>query len=145
MLILACDHGGFPLKEEVKRHLEARGILYTDCGTDSEESVDYPIYAKKALDLMANKEEDRVILICGTGLGMMLCANRVQGVRAVCVSDAFSAKHSRSHNNANVLCIGGRVLKTDAALEIVDLFLDTEFDGARHSRRLNQIDELFSK
>ena len=143
MLILACDHGGYPLKEEIKRHLDSRGIEYTDCGTDSEESVDYPIYAKKALDLMKDKEQDRVILICGTGLGMMLCANRVEGVRAVCVSDTFSAKHSRSHNNANVLCIGGRVLSAAAAREIVDLFLDTEFDGARHSRRLNQIDELF--
>ena len=143
MLILACDHGGYPLKEEIKRHLDSRGIEYTDCGTDSEESVDYPIYAKKALDLMKDKEQDRVILICGTGLGMMLCANRVEGVRAVCVSDTFSAKHSRSHNNANVLCIGGRVLSADLAREIVDLFLDTEFDGARHSRRLNQIDELF--
>lgn len=143
MLILACDHGGYPLKEEIKRHLDSRGIEYTDCGTDSEESVDYPIYAKKALDLMKDKEQDRVILICGTGLGMMLCANRVEGVRAVCVSDTFSAKHSRSHNNANVLCIGGRVLSAEAAREIVDLFLDTEFDGARHSRRLNQIDELF--
>ena len=143
MLILACDHGGYLLKEEIKRHLDSRGIEYTDCGTDSEESVDYPIYAKKALDLMKDKEQDRVILICGTGLGMMLCANRVEGVRAVCVSDTFSAKHSRSHNNANVLCIGGRVLSADLAREIVDLFLDTEFDGARHSRRLNQIDELF--
>ena len=143
MLILACDHGGYLLKEEIKRHLDSRGIEYTDCGTDSEESVDYPIYAKKALDLMKDKEQDRVILICGTGLGMMLCANRVEGVRAVCVSDTFSAKHSRSHNNANVLCIGGRVLSAEAAREIVDLFLDTEFDGARHSRRLNQIDELF--
>lgn len=143
MLILACDHGGYPLKEEVKKHLEARGLTYEDCGTDSADSVDYPVFAKKALDRMQNKETDRVILICGTGLGMMLCANRVPGVRAVCVSDAFSARHARSHNNANVLCLGGRVLGVGAALELVDLFLDAEFDGERHSRRLNQIDELF--
>ncbi len=144
MLMLACDHGGFQLKEKVKAHLDLRGVTYEDCGTHSEESVDYPVFAKKALDKIEDPEHDRVILICGTGLGMMLCANRVKGVRAVCVSDAFSAKHSRSHNNANVLCIGGRVLEVDKALEIVDLFLDTEFDGERHSRRLNMIDELFS-
>lgn len=143
MLYLACDHGGFSLKEIVKEHLRGRGIEFSDCGTDSEESVDYPVFAKKALDRMQDKENDRVILICGTGLGMMLCANRVKGVRAVCVSDVFSAKHSRSHNNANVLCLGGRVLSRETALEIVDLFLDTEFDGERHSRRLSLIDEIF--
>lgn len=142
MLYLACDHGGYTLKEEVKAHLSSRGIAFVDCGTNSTESVDYPVYAKKALEQM-KAPEDRTILICGTGLGMMLCANRVPGVRAVCVSDDFSAKHSRSHNNANVLCLGGRVLGVGAALEIVDLFLDTEFDGERHSRRLNMIDELF--
>lgn len=145
MLILAADHGGFSLKEEVKRHLDARGVEYTDCGTHCEESVDYPVFAKKALDLMKDKEQDRVILICGTGLGMMLCANRVQGVRAVCVSDPFSAQHARSHNNANVLCFGGRVIDSARACQLVDLFLDTEFDGERHSRRLSQIDQLFSK
>ena len=142
MLYIACDHGGFTLKEEVKEHLAARQISFVDCGTDSTESVDYPVYAKKALEQIKTAEE-RAILICGPGLGMMLCANRVPGVRAVCVSDDFSAKHSRSHNNANVLCLGGRVLGVGAALEIVDLFLDTEFDGERHSRRLNMIDELF--
>ncbi len=142
MLYIACDHGGFTLKEEVKKHLQARGIDFVDCGTNSTESVDYPVFAKKALDQI-ECADDRAILICGTGLGMMLCANRVPGVRAVCVSDDFSAKHSRSHNNANVLCLGGRVLGGGAALEIVDLFLDTEFDGERHSCRLNLIDELF--
>lgn len=143
MLYLACDHGGFELKEELKKHLTSCGIEFQDCGTDSTESVDYPVYAKKALDCMTDKVNDRVILICGTGLGMMLCANRVNGVRAVCVSDDFSARHARSHNNANVLCLGGRVLGVGAALEIVDLFLNTEFDGERHSRRLNLINELF--
>ena len=143
MLYIACDHGGYPLKEELKKHLLSRGIEFEDCGTDSEESVDYPLFAKKALDRMQDKERDRVFLFCGTGLGMMLCANRVEGVRAVCVSDAFSAQHSRSHNNANVLCLGGRVLTAKQAIELVDLFLDTEFDGERHSRRLKQIDELF--
>ena len=143
MLFLGCDHGGYSLKQEVMRHLDARNVSYTDCGCDSEDSVDYPVFAKKALDGMVDKSSDRVILICGTGLGMMLCANRVPGVRAVCVSDSFSAKHARSHNNANVLCLGGRVLTTEKAIELVDLFLDTEFDGERHSRRLNMIDELF--
>ncbi len=143
MLWIACDHGGYPLKEAIKTHLNERKIEFCDCGTDSTESVDYPVYAKKALDQMKDKENDRVILVCGTGLGMMLCANRVPGVRAVCVSDSFSAFHSRSHNNANVLCLGGRVLEEEKALELVDLFLDTEFDGERHSRRLNMIDELF--
>ena len=143
MLFLACDHGGFCLKTAIAEHLKARGIPYTDCGTDSEEAVDYPIYAKKALSQM-DPARDRAILCCGTGLGMMLCANRVPGVRAVCVTDPFSAKHSRSHNNANVFCLGGRVLTSEAALVLVDLFLDTEFDGERHARRLQQIDELFS-
>lgn len=143
MLIIASDHGGFALKEKIKRHLDHNHVPYLDVGCDSEESVDYPIYAKAALDRFVDKETDRVLLICGTGLGMMLCANRVPGVRAVCVSDAFSAKHARSHNNANVLCLGGRVLEEEQATILVDLFLNTEFDGARHSRRLNQIDELF--
>lgn len=143
MLYLACDHGGFDLKIEIQKHLADRKIAFVDCGTDSTESVDYPVYAKKALDIMTDKSADRAILVCGTGLGMMLCANRVEGIRAVCVSDAFSAKHARSHNNANVLCLGGRVLNSSAAIELVDLFLDTEFDGERHSRRLDMINELF--
>ena len=144
MLILACDHAGYPIKTAVKAYLDAQKIDYLDCGTDSTDTVDYPVYAKKALDRMTDKDRDIVLLFCGTGLGMMLCANRVPGVRAVCASDAFSVEHSRSHNNANCLCLGGRVIDGQKAVELVKLFLETKFDGERHAKRLKQIDELFS-
>ena len=144
MLILACDHAGVGIKNAVKSYLTQNGIEFTDCGTETTDAVDYPVYAKKALDLMQDKENDIVLLFCGTGLGMMLCANRVPGVRAVCASDAFSVEHSRSHNNANVLCLGGRVIDEEKAVELVKIFLYTKFDGDRHAKRLKQIEELFS-
>lgn len=146
MLILAADHAGYTLKEAVKKHLIEKDIPFLDCGTDNAaERVDYPLYAKKALDAMTDKENDRLFLFCGTGLGMVLCANRVNGIRAVCANDSYTAARSRSHNNANVLCFGGRVIGEGIAKDICDIFLTTKFEGERHAKRLAEIEELFPK
>ena len=136
ILALACDHGGYALKEEIKKHLDAAGIAYRDFGTDSEASVNYPVYASKLCKSIQSGECYRGILVCGTGIGMSIAANKHKGIRAACASDSFSVKYTRLHNDANVLCLGGRVVGTGLALELVDLFIATEFEGGRHAERV---------
>ena len=138
-LALAADHGGFELKESLKKHLEARGIPYRDFGTDSAASVDYPDYALPACQAVVRGECSAAILCCGTGVGMSMCANKVKGIRACCCSDAFSAEFTRRHNNANALCLGGRVVGAGLAETLVDLFVDTPFEGGRHQNRIDKI------
>ena len=139
MIALASDHGGFALKEEMKKHLDSRGIAYKDFGCDSPASCDYPDMAKLACDAVVSGECEKAVLFCGTGIGMSMAANKVKGIRACACSDAFSAKFTRLHNNANVLCLGGRVVGAGLAAELIDLFLDTPFEGGRHQNRIDKV------
>ncbi len=139
-IAIGCDHGGFNLKGKVIDYLKARGIEYKDYGIYVFESSDYPEIAKAVANDIAAKKFDRGILICGTGLGMAIAANKVKGVRAVTISDTYSARVSRAHNNANILCIGERVIGEHLALDIVDMWLKTGFEGGRHKRRLDMIE-----
>lgn len=139
MIVIGSDHGGFSLKEEIKKHLDARGTQYIDVGCHDTSSVDYPDIAKAACQKIVDKECERGILICGTGIGISMAANKVKGIRAACCSDCFSAKYTRLHNDANVLCMGGRVVAPGLAEMMVDLFLDTQFEGGRHQRRIDKI------
>ncbi len=141
-IALGSDHAGFPLKEAIKAHLEAQGIPYTDVGAYDTTSVDYPYQAKKACDLVVAGDCDKALLCCGTGIGISMAANKIKGIRAACCTDYFSAKFTRMHNDANALCLGARVIGEGAALELVDVFLHTEFEGGRHQRRVDQLSEL---
>lgn len=141
-LALACDHGGIELKNEIKKHLDSLGIAYKDFGTYTSGSVDYPEYAAKLCRSVVSGECYRGILCCGTGIGMSIAANKFDGIRAACASDCFSVKYTRLHNDANVLCLGGRVLGAGLALELVDLFINTEFEGGRHTKRLDLIKDI---
>ena len=142
MIVLASDHAGFPLKEELKAYFDEKGVEYIDCGTDSTASVDYAKFAQTACLKVTSGEADKAILCCGTGIGISMAANKVKGIRAACCSDYFSAKLTRMHNDANALCMGGRVVGVGLALELVDIFLETEFEGGRHQRRIDQIMEI---
>lgn len=139
MIVIASDHAGYPLKEEIKAYLNEKGIEYIDCGADSTASVDYAAYAQKACLKVTSGDAEKGILCCGTGIGISMAANKVKGIRAACCSDYFSAKFTRLHNDANVLCMGARVIGAGAAIELVDVFLNTEFEGGRHQRRVDQI------
>ena len=138
-IALAADHGGYSLKEAVRAHLEEEGIPYKDFGTLDGESCDYPDMAVPACDAIVAGECDKGLLFCGTGVGISMSANKVKGIRACCCSDAFSAKYTRLHNDANVLCMGGRVVGPGLGIELVDLFLNTEFEGGRHQRRVDKL------
>lgn len=142
---LGADHGGYELKEAIKAHLEERGIPYKDFGTDSTASVDYPDYAVPPCDAVAAGECCCAILCCGTGVGISICANKVKGIRACCCSDAFSAEYTRRHNDANALCMGGRVVGAGLACTLVDVFLDTEFEGGRHQKRIDKMMSIESR
>jgi len=139
ILAIACDHGGYELKKEIITHLNKRGIEYKDFGCDSLDSVNYPDYAKKLCASIKSGETYRGILVCGTGIGMSIAANKHKGIRAACASDTFSVKFTRLHNDANVLCLGGRVVGAGLAMEMVDLFIDTEFEGGRHQTRVDML------
>lgn len=142
MIALGCDQGGYELMQEVKKHLEKRGLEYKDFGTYSMDSVDYPVYGKKVAHAVADGTCEKGILICGTGIGISICANKVKGVRAALCHDVFSAQATREHNDANVLAMGGRVVGPGLALMIVDTFLDTPFSEAeRHIRRIAMLEE----
>lgn len=145
MIALGCDHGGFALKNEIKKHLDELGIEYKDYGTYTEQSCDYPIYGEAVANAVANGECEKGLLFCGTGIGISLAANKVKGIRAVVCSDCFSAEMSRRHNNANILSLGGRVVGTGLAQKIVDIFLNTPFEGGRHERRVNMLMEIEEK
>lgn len=138
---IGSDHGGFELKEHIKEYLKEKGVEYVDYGTNSLESVDYPDYGKKVAEAVVRKEVDRGIVICGTGIGISIAANKVRGIRCALCGDTFSARMSRLHNDANVLALGGRVLGVGLALDIVDAFLHGEFEGGRHTNRINKIGE----
>lgn len=141
MIAIGSDHGGFALKQALTAHLEKRGLAYQDFGTCSEASCDYPVYAKAVAEAVASGACERGILICGTGIGVSITANKVPGVRAALCGDCFSAKATREHNDANVLCLGARVTGEGLALMIADLFLDTPFSNdERHIRRIAQIE-----
>ena len=146
MIFLGADHAGFELKEAIKKHLLERGEDCRDLGTFSTESVDYAVIAEKVCNEVVKTNSDKGLLFCGTGVGISIAANKVNGIRAACCSDSFSVKQTRSHNNANILCLGGRVVGTGLAADLVDAFLDTSFCGEeRHLRRINQIKQLESK
>lgn len=138
---IGSDHGGFQLKESIKEYLEELNIEYEDYGTNNEESVDYPEYGKKVANGVMTGEVEKGIVICGTGIGISLAANKVKGIRCALCSDTYSARMSRAHNNANMLALGGRVLGVDLAKEIVRVWLEEEFQGGRHERRVNQIED----
>ena len=139
MIALGSDHAGFPLKEEIKKYLEKKGIAYKDYGCYTPERFDYAIAAQKACDGVVNGECDKAVLCCGTGIGISMAANKVKGIRACACSDYFSAKYTRLHNDANCLCLGDRVLGAGLAVELVDVFLNTEFEGGRHQTRVDQV------
>ena len=142
MIGIGSDHGGFELKEAVKKHLEERGLEYKDFGTYTPASCDYPVYGRAVAKAVASGECDRGIIICGTGIGISITANKVKGIRAALCSDCFSAQATREHNDANILAMGARVLGEGLALKIVDTFLDTTFSGdPRHVRRISMIEE----
>lgn len=141
-LAIGSDHGGFCLKETIKQHLEAKGIPYRDMGTCSTASVDYPDIAEKVAQAVAGGECERGILICGTGIGISIAANKVKGIRAALCHDVFSAQMSREHNNANILALGERVIGPGLALMIVDTWLAAEFAAGRHEQRVNKIAAL---
>lgn len=144
-LAIGCDHGGFILKGEVINHLKGKGIEFEDFGTYSAESCDYPDIAEKVTDAIVSKTCDLGIIICGTGIGISIAANKVPGIRAALCSDTFSAHACREHNNANILALGERVIGKGLALDIVDTFLKTEFEGGRHEKRINKITEIENK
>ena len=142
MIAIGSDHGGFELKKEIMAHLDARGLEYKDFGTYSDASCDYPVYGKAVAKAVASGECERGIIICGTGIGISIAANKVHGIRAALCGDCFSAEATRQHNDANVLALGARVVGPGLALKIVDTFLDTPFSsGERHIRRIEMIED----
>lgn len=142
MIVIGCDHGGVDLKNQMIEHLKKRGIECKDVGCYSEESCDYPVYARKVTDSITSGECELGILICGTGIGMSIAANKVKGIRAALCSDCFSAEATRQHNNANVLCMGARVIGPELAFRIADTFLDAEFSNEeRHIRRISMLED----
>ncbi len=141
-IALGADHAGFPLKEELKGWLIAQGYEIVDCGTQSPESVDYPDYAASVASAVTAGKAARGVLVCGTGIGMAIAANKVAGIRAAACTDAYTARLSREHNDANVLALGARVTARDAAVEILAAWLGAEFAGGRHARRVAKLGEL---
>ena len=136
---IAADHGGFALKEAVKEHLDQLGVTYHDFGTLDGASCDYPQMALPACNAVVNGECSVALLFCGTGVGISMAANKVRGIRACCCSDTFSAEFTRRHNNANALCLGGRVVGAGLACQIVDAFLNATFEGGRHQNRIDKM------
>lgn len=140
-IIIGCDHGGLNLKNKVVEHLKEIGYEVEDVGTYTTESVDYPIYAKKVAHAVADGKYEKGIIICGTGIGVSIVANKVKGIRASLCGDTFSAKATRQHNNSNILCMGERVIGAGLALDIVDIWLTTEYEGGRHQKRIDMMED----
>ena len=136
---LGSDHGGLQLKEEIKNYLDQKGVEYKDFGTDSSDSCDYPDIALPVAQAIKNGEYNRGILVCGTGIGIGIAANKIPGIRAALCHDTFSARASREHNDANILTLGERVIGKGLAIDIVDIWLNTEFSGGRHQARVDKI------
>ena len=139
MIALGSDHGGYLLKEAVKKYLEENKIAYKDYGTYSEESVNYAPFASKVAHAVANGEAERGILCCGTGIGISIAANKVKGIRAAVCTNEFCAEMTRRHNDANILCMGGRVINEETAVKLTKIFLETPFEGGRHAARIAEI------
>lgn len=141
-IALGADHGGYELKEIIKEHLQTKGHEIIDCGTDSSQSVDYPEYGFKVGETVIKQKAELGIVVCGTGIGISIAANKVRGIRAALCTNCFMARMAREHNNANILALGARVIGQGLALEIVDAFIAATFSGWRHTRRVDQIAEF---
>lgn len=141
IIAMGSDHAGYNLKEEIKTYLQEKGHTIVDCGTDSTESCDYPVFGRAAAEVVREEEAERAIVICGSGIGISISANKVSGIRCALCSEPLSAELSRRHNNANALAMGARLIGSDMAKRIVDVFLSTEFEGGRHQRRIDKIEE----
>ncbi len=141
-IAIGSDHGGFKLKEIIKEYLINKGYSVSDLGCYSEESVDYPDYAEKVARAVANGEFDLGVLMCGTGIGISIAANKVKGIRAALCHDGLTARLAKQHNNANIICMGGRTTGIETAKDIIDNFLESEFEGGRHLRRINKIKDI---
>ena len=139
MIAIGADHGGFELKEHIVKYLKDKGVDVKDYGTYSEDSVDYPDCAAPVCKAVQNKEAECGILICGTGIGISMAANKYKGIRAALCSDVYSAKMTKQHNNANIICLGGRVTGRELAFMIVDAWMNAEFEGGRHQNRIDKI------
>lgn len=139
---IGSDHGGYELKEELKKYMLEKGIDVIDYGTNDLTSVDYPDYGKIVAEAVVNKEVERGVVICGTGIGISIAANKVKGIRCALCSDTYSARMSMEHNNANMIALGGRVLGVDLAKEILSVYLNSTFQGGRHLRRIEKISEI---
>ena len=142
LIAIASDHGGFRLKETIRKYLAQRGDKVVDLGTSSEESVDYPLFGKACAEAVASGKAERGIVVCGTGIGISIAANKVKGIRCGLCTSVEMAELTRRHNNANMLALGGRTTEEDLALQIVDAFLATEFEGGRHKRRTDMLDDM---
>lgn len=142
MVALGADHGGFEIKEAIKKYLEEKNIPYKDFGVFRGETADYPQIAYPVATAVASGKADKAVLCCGTGIGISIAANKVKGIRAAVVSDAFSAEMARRHNDANILCMGGRVIDEKKAVELAGVFLDTPFEGGRHEKRVGMITKI---
>ncbi len=142
IIAMASDHGGFELKKTIKEHLAERGLKVVDLGTNSEESVDYPVYGKACSEAVASGKADLGIVCCGTGIGISIAANKVKGVRCGLCTSVEMAELTKKHNNANMIALGGRTTEPELAIKIVDAWLDTEFEGGRHKRRTDMLDEM---
>lgn len=140
IMVIGSDHGGYALKQTVKEHLIKRGIKIVDIGTDSEESVDYPVYGKACAEAVAAGKAELGIVCCGSGIGISIAANKVKGIRCALCTSVEMAELARKHNNANMLALGGRTTEPDLAIKIVDAWLDSEFEGGRHQRRIDMIE-----
>lgn len=141
-IAFASDHAGYRLKNILIDYFSGQGFTCIDCGTNSEESCDYPAFAEKGCGKVLSGEAFLTILCCGTGIGMSIAANKIKGIRAACLSDTFSAKYTRMHNDANVLCLGARVVGEGLACELADAFVKTSFEGGKHSRRVEMIHRI---
>ena len=138
-IVMGSDHAGYNLKLKIKAHLESRGLEVLDVGTDTPESCNYTIFAHAVCEAVTGGKADLGILVCGTGIGMSICANKFKGIRAAVCGDHFSAEFTRKHNDSNVLCMGARTIGAGVALQLADIFLSTEFEGGRHQKRVDMI------
>lgn len=145
MIAIGCDHGGYELKKAVIQYLKEKNIEYIEMGCMDGSSIDYPDVAEEVCDYINSKKAELGILICGTGIGISIAANKIKGIRAAVCTDTYMAKYTRLHNNANILCMGGRVIGDGVACELVDTFLNTNFEGGRHQRRVDKITALENK
>ncbi|WP_405340992.1 ribose 5-phosphate isomerase B [Ruminococcus sp.] len=142
MIAIGCDHGGLAIKNAVINYMKENGIAYHDYGCNTDESVDYPVYAYQVAKSVAGGNAELGIICCGTGIGVSMAANKIKGIRAAVCTDEFCAEMTRRHNNANIMCMGGRVIDEEKAVKLASIFLNTPFDGGRHEKRVNMITEI---